>query len=71
MDGVENVRQLEDLIIEAIYRGLLGGKLDQKHQAVRLPLSHPLGEVVRGMCWHYLVLGAGFVGRPLAETLSC
>jgi len=35
LDGVADVRQLEDLIIEATYRGLLGGKLDQNQQAVR------------------------------------
>lgn len=34
--GLTNVRQLEDLIIEAIYADILQGKLDQKNQTLEV-----------------------------------
>lgn len=32
--SLENVRQLEDLIIDAIYRGIIEGRLDQENNVV-------------------------------------
>ena len=37
--NVPNIRALEDIIIEAIYKGQIGGKLDQQLQQVSLSLS--------------------------------
>ena len=36
---IDNVRQLEDLIIEGIYNNLLGAKLDQKNQRVEVDFA--------------------------------
>jgi len=33
--SLENVRQLEDLIIDAIYCGIITGRLDQENKVVR------------------------------------
>mmetsp|Transcript_40615 Transcript_40615/g.127051 ORF Transcript_40615/g.127051 Transcript_40615/m.127051 type:complete len:132 (+) Transcript_40615:686-1081(+) len=39
--GVANVRELEDLIIEAIYAGLLDGKLNQRERVLRVSRCAP------------------------------
>ena len=55
--GISNVRELEDLIIDTIYSGLLEGRLDQHKVHVRplsgapkrakTPLPHELKEIAR------------------------
>ena len=37
--GVSELRELEDLVIDAIYKGLLQGKLDQQRQRVEVELA--------------------------------
>lgn len=43
--GVRNVRELEDLVIDAIYNGVIVGKLDQRNQ--QLEVDRCMGRDVR------------------------
>jgi len=42
---IQNVRELEDLVIECVYQGLIRGKLDQKHK--QLEVDFALGRDIR------------------------
>ena len=44
--SLENVRQLEDLIIDAIYCGIIEGRLDQENKVVRINKSNYWGCVM-------------------------
>jgi len=42
---IQNVRELEDLVIECVYTGLIRGKLDQKHK--QLEVDFAIGRDIR------------------------
>ena len=43
--ALRNVRQLEDLVIEAVYADVLRGSLDQRHQ--RLEVDYSIGRDIQ------------------------
>ena len=45
---IMDLRELEDLIIEAIYAGIIQAKLDQKNAKVCIPLYCSI--------WHYIIM---------------
>ena len=64
---IPNVRELEDLIIECIYQGVIKGKLDQKQKQLEIDFAIGRGIQVYYVLIHICMPSFWFISLPIVR----